>query len=174
MIKIKDEFIYSLRLSFMWPGRWLLTGGLILISWICNYNYPRHNHWSPRCHSLTAEHQPTLTQLYPEQKTHLNWKENSFLEHNNLWICAWFCMYCIHLHSYSAFYILFGSHCNSICHRRTVFKGMYLLFITLTPHSVLGAIFSLTLIRHRRPQKDNHLARGARTQALHYGKQGGH
>ena len=46
--------------------------------------------------------------------------------------------------------------------------AMYLLFITLTPHLVLGAIFSLTLISHRRPQKDNHLAkgRGARTPGL--------
>ena len=57
---------------------------------------------------------------------------------------------------------------------RKVFKSpktrhaMYLLFITLTPHLVLGAIFSLTLISHRRPQKDNHLAkgRGARTPGL--------
>ena len=40
-------------------GRWLLTGGLILIC-ICNYIIaPVTNSWSPRCQNLTAE-QPQL------------------------------------------------------------------------------------------------------------------
>ena len=134
-----------------WLGRWLLTGGLILISCICNYNYPRHKQLVSKMPESDCGTQANFdTTLYQSRKI-------------------------IHVPMY--FYVM-SSHIISQKRKksghRKVFKSpktfhaMYLLFITLTPHLVLGAIFSLTLISHRRPQKDNHLAkgRGARTPGL--------